>query len=98
MQNEQNKPLYILFIDLTTAFDTASRSVLWKALGKVGHPSKKIEIIQTFHHDETVKQTSKSVLTFMGSFLIDLLIRFRIEQKKAVSLLQYCFKAKKRLT
>ena len=46
---EQNKPLYVLFIDLTKAFDTVSRPVLWKILGKVGLPPKLISIIKSFH-------------------------------------------------
>ncbi len=36
--HEQNKPLYLAFIDLTKAFDLVSRSGLFKILKKVGCP------------------------------------------------------------
>ena len=37
---EQQKPLYIAFVDLTKAFDTVSRSGLYKILEKIGCPPK----------------------------------------------------------
>ena len=35
---EQNKDLYILFVDLTKAFDTVSRPGLWRILPRIGIP------------------------------------------------------------
>ena len=46
---EQQKDLYILFLDLTKAFDTVSRDGLWKILPRVGCPPKIVEIIRQFH-------------------------------------------------
>ena len=46
---EQNKDLYMVFIDLTKAFDTVSRSGLWSLLAKFGCPSKLINIIKQLH-------------------------------------------------
>ena len=37
---EQRKPLYMLFIDLTKAFDTVNRKALWLVLSKIGVPDK----------------------------------------------------------
>ena len=46
---EQQKPLYIAFVDLTKAFDTVSRSGLYKILAKIGCPPKLLELIGAFH-------------------------------------------------
>ena len=46
---EQNKPLYMLFIDLTKAFDTVNRTALWHILKKVGIPEKMRNVIISFH-------------------------------------------------
>ena len=46
---EQNQNLYLLFVDLTKAFDTVSREGLWAILSKLGCPSKFVRIIQSFH-------------------------------------------------
>ena len=46
---EQHKDLYLLFIDLTKAFDTVSRTGLWTILSKLGCPPKFIKAIQSFH-------------------------------------------------
>ena len=46
---EQNKDLYILFVDLTKAFDTVSRPGLWNILPRLGIPPKMVKIIQSFH-------------------------------------------------
>ena len=48
---EQNKDLYILFVDLTKAFDTVPRSGLWNILPRIGIPPKMVKIIRSFHDD-----------------------------------------------
>uniref|UniRef100_A0A5F8G576 RNA-directed DNA polymerase n=1 Tax=Monodelphis domestica TaxID=13616 RepID=A0A5F8G576_MONDO len=48
---EQNLSLYIVFIDLTKAFDTVNRDALWVILSKLGCPAKFIKLIQLFHVD-----------------------------------------------
>ena len=46
---EQNRPLYISFIDLTKAFDLVSRDGLFKILTKIGCPPKLKSLIESFH-------------------------------------------------
>ena len=46
---EQSKDLYILFVDLTKAFDTVSRPGLWRILPRNGIPPKMVQIIRCFH-------------------------------------------------
>ena len=45
---EQNKPLYVMFINLTKAFDTVSRSGLYKILEKIRYPLKLLQMINAF--------------------------------------------------
>ena len=46
---EQRQDLYLLFIDLTKAFDTVSRPGLWAILSKLGCPPKFVRAVQSFH-------------------------------------------------
>ena len=46
---EQNMALYAAFIDLTKAFNTVSRDVLWKILTKLGCPMCFLSIMQQLH-------------------------------------------------
>ena len=46
---EQNQDLYMVFIDLTKAFDPVNRPGLWKLLAKVGCPETFVDVIQSFH-------------------------------------------------
>ena len=46
---EQQRPLYMCFIDLEKAFDRVSREALWQVLGKSGCPEKFINMIRQFH-------------------------------------------------
>ena len=48
---EQNKPLFLAFLDLTKAFDLVSRSGLFQLLKKIGCPPKLHSIIESFHTD-----------------------------------------------
>ena len=47
---EQNMDLYMTFVDLTKAFDTASREGLWKIMAKFGCPTKFIATVRQFHN------------------------------------------------
>ena len=46
---EQNKGLFITFVDLTKAFDTVNRDALWKIMSKFGCPQKFVNIVCLFH-------------------------------------------------
>ena len=46
---EQQKPLYILFVDFSKAFDTTDRTTLWKVLKIYGCPYKFTDIARVFH-------------------------------------------------
>ena len=46
---EQNVDLYMTFVDLTKAFDTVSREILWKIMPKFGCPAKFIAMVRQFH-------------------------------------------------
>ena len=35
---EQNRDLYMVFVDLTKAFDSVNRLGLWQVLRKIGYP------------------------------------------------------------
>ena len=46
---EQNLDLYMVFVDLTKAFDSVSREGLRKLLLKIGCPPRVVKIIRSFH-------------------------------------------------
>lgn len=48
---EQRRPLYVVFVDFSKAFDTVDRSTLWKVLEIYGCPEKLVRIIRQFHAD-----------------------------------------------
>ena len=48
---EQQKPLYIAFIDLTKAFDLEGRSGLFSLLRENGCPPKLLQMVMYFHED-----------------------------------------------
>ena len=47
---EQNQPLYLVFIDLTKAFNLVSRDGLFKMLPLIGCPPKLLSIVRSFHN------------------------------------------------
>ncbi|XP_071510462.1 uncharacterized protein [Diadema antillarum] len=49
---EQNKGLYITFVDLTKAFDTVSRKGLWQILERLGCPTKFLNMIIQLHENQ----------------------------------------------
>jgi len=46
---EQNRALYMTFVDLTKAFDTVCRDGLWKIMAKFGCAPKFIHMVRQFH-------------------------------------------------
>ena len=46
---EQDRPLYIVFVDFTKAFDTVGRTGLWQLLRKYGCPEKFTTMIESLH-------------------------------------------------
>ena len=49
---EQNKGLYITFVDLTKAFDTVSRKGLWLIMKRLGCPQKFLTMVIQLHEDQ----------------------------------------------
>ena len=49
---EQNKGLYITFVDLTKAFDTVSRKGLWLIMKRLGCPQKFLNMVNKLHEDQ----------------------------------------------
>ena len=64
---EQHKDLYLIFIDLTKAFDTVDRPGLWAILSKIGCPDKFINIVRSFHDGMSarVRDGGSTSLLFM---------------------------------
>ena len=71
---EQNRPLYIAFIDLTKAFDLVSRDGLFKALVTIGCPPKLHSLIKSFHCN------MKGTVQFNGSLSEPFDIRSGVKQ------------------
>ena len=42
-------PLYVCFIDLTKAYDSVDRKLLWTVLARFGVPQRMISVIHQFH-------------------------------------------------
>ena len=49
---EQNKGLYVTFVDLTKAFDTVSRKGLWQIMERLGCPPKFLNMVVQLHEDQ----------------------------------------------
>ena len=49
---EQNKRLYVTFVDLTKAFDTVSRKGLWLIMERLGCPPKFLSMVIQLHEDQ----------------------------------------------
>ena len=47
---EHRQDFFMAFIDLSKAFDTVNRSILWKLLEKCGIPPKFLKILEEFHN------------------------------------------------
>jgi len=46
---EQDRPLYIVFVDFSKVFDTVGRTGLWQLLRKYGCPEKFTTMIEILH-------------------------------------------------
>jgi len=46
---EQDQDLYVVFVDLTKAFDTVNRDGLWHILKKLGCPEKFVIVVKSLH-------------------------------------------------
>ena len=46
---EKNQEMYMVFVDLTKAFDTVNREALWQVLKKLGIPENMLNVIISFH-------------------------------------------------
>ncbi|XP_063615914.1 uncharacterized protein LOC134789139 [Penaeus indicus] len=60
---EQNKGLYITFVDLTKAFDTVSRKGLWMIMERLGCPPKFLSMVIQLHDDQRGQVRLKSDLS-----------------------------------
>ena len=60
---EQNRPLYMVFVDFTMAFDTVHRETLWKLLRKIGCPDLFIDFIASLHKDMKASVSLKGGLS-----------------------------------
>ena len=71
---EQQKPLYIAFIDLTKAFDLVSRDGLFNILQKIGCPPNLHSMIRSFHDD------MKATIQYEGSMFEPFNIKSGVKQ------------------
>ena len=71
---EQQKPLFIAFIDLTKAFDLVSRDGLFSILPKIGCPPKLLNLIQSFHDN------MKGTVQYDGEYSSAFAIRTGVKQ------------------
>ena len=46
---EQHRDMCVAFVDLSKAFDTVPRGMLWRVLSKVGCPPKFVNLVRQFH-------------------------------------------------
>lgn len=54
---EQHKDLFMAFVDLSKAFDTVQRDLLWEVLLRFGCPTKFVNILRQFHDGMTARVT-----------------------------------------
>ena len=76
---EQQMPLYIVFIDLTKAFDLVSRDGIFQILPKIGCPPKLQSMIESFHTN------MKGTVQFNGSSSRPFDIRSGVKQGCALA-------------
>ena len=71
---EQNLPLYQCFIDLSKAFDTVNRLILWKILLKSGCPEIFVGLIRSLHNG------MKARVSFNGTLSEEISINNGVKQ------------------
>ena len=49
LARKKDTPLYLCFIDLTKAYDSVDRSLLWDALARFGVPPRMLAVFRRFH-------------------------------------------------
>ena len=60
---EQNKPRYLVFIDLTKAFDTVNKKALWTVFERIRCPPKLVSMIRLFYDGMTGQVLSNGNVT-----------------------------------
>ncbi|XP_078612812.1 uncharacterized protein LOC144882704 [Branchiostoma floridae x Branchiostoma japonicum] len=60
---EQNKGLYVTFVDLTKAFDTVSRKGLWQIMERLGCPPKFLSMVIQLHESQRGQVRSRNDLS-----------------------------------
>ena len=63
-----SRELYLLFVDLTKAFDTVNRDGLWALLKRIGCPDEFVSVIQSFH--DGMKVTVREGLEKAEPFIV----------------------------
>ena len=49
LARKNHTPLYLCFIDLTKAYDSVDRTLLWDVLARFGAPPRMLAVIRQFH-------------------------------------------------
>ena len=49
LARKKDTPLYLCFIDLTEAYDSVHRTLLWDVLARFGVPPRMLAVIREFH-------------------------------------------------
>ena len=60
---EKNHEMYMVFVDLTKAFDTVNRTALWRVLQKLGIPENMLRVIVSFHEGMKANVVSNGELS-----------------------------------
>ena len=96
---EFNKPLYMCFVDLSKAYDTTNRDVLWAILENSFHiPTKLIKIIKILHsgtegvirYDEKLSEEFPiNVASKQGDVLAPMMFNLYLDAVTRVALQQH---------
>ena len=68
-RREFNKPLFMCFIDITKAYDSVNRELLWRICRKYGISEKLVNLLRMLYRDSKAKVRIDDVLS--DSFLIE---------------------------
>ena len=60
---EKNQELYMVFVDLTKAFDTVNRDALWQVLRRLGIPENMLSVIISFHEGMKASVVSDGMMS-----------------------------------